>query len=110
MVPAKGKVQGNMNKSYVLILGQCGEVLKNKLQARKYWETDINNKPIVILKEIKSVTHNYQYSRYPIASIFKAIKHLVNMKQDEKESLAAFTKTFKNAKDIMETQHGKLTI
>ena len=49
----KAKYKENMNKAYVLILGQCGEVLKNKLQARKYWETDINNKPIGILKEIK---------------------------------------------------------
>ena len=33
---------------------------------------------------------------------------MVNIKQDKKESLAAFTKRFKNSKDIMENQHGKL--
>ena len=35
---------------------------------------------------------------------------MVNIKQGEKEYLADFTKYFKNAKDIMETQHGNLTL
>ena len=35
---------------------------------------------------------------------------MVDIKQDEKESLAVFTKRFKNAKDIMETQRVKLTL
>ena len=34
---------------------------------------------------------------------------MVNIKQNEKESLVAFTKCFKNAKDIMEIQHGNIT-
>ena len=54
--------------------------------------------------------HNYQYSLYPITSIFKAIKNVVNIKQDDKEYLEAFTKRFNNYKDIMETQHGNLTL
>ena len=51
-----------MHKAYALILGQCMEVSKNKLQERKYWETHIKNKPIGILNAIKEITHNYQYS------------------------------------------------
>ena len=76
----------------------------------KYWETYIKNQPIGILKAIKEITHNYQYSRYPIESILKAITNVANIKQDENEYLEAFTKCFKNAKDIMETQHWKLTL
>ena len=67
----------------------------------KYWETNIKNQPIGIRKTIKEIMHNYQYSIYPITSIFKAIKNVVNIKQDEKEYLAEFTKYFNNAKDIM---------
>ena len=42
-----------MNKAYALILGQCAEGLKNILQARKYWETDVKNQPIGIIKAMK---------------------------------------------------------
>ena len=76
----------------------------------KYWETNIKNHPIGIRKTIKEIMHNYQYSLYPITSIFKAIKNVVNIKQDDKEYLEAFTKRFNNYKDIMETQHGNLTL
>ena len=49
----KTKYDDNMNKAYALILGQCAEGLKNILQTRKYWETDVKNQPIGILKAIK---------------------------------------------------------
>ena len=42
-----------MNKAYELILGQWNEGLKKKLQAIKYWEADLKNQPIGILKAIK---------------------------------------------------------
>ena len=44
-----------MYKVYALILSQYTEVLKNKIQAIKYWETDIKNQPISILKAIKKL-------------------------------------------------------
>ena len=43
----------NIHKTYALILGKFTEGLKNKLQARKYLETDINIQKISILKAIK---------------------------------------------------------
>ena len=35
---------------------------------------------------------------------------MVNIKQDEKESFAEFTKCFNNSKNMMETQHGNLIL
>ena len=49
----KQKYDKNIHKSYALVLGQCKEGLNNKLKAGKYWETDINNQPIGIIKAIK---------------------------------------------------------
>ena len=49
----KSKYNDNMRKEYTLILGQCTEVLKKKIQLGKYWESDIKKQPISILKPIK---------------------------------------------------------
>ena len=107
----KFKFNDNMNKAFALIHGQCSMGVKNKLENRKDWKfiKDRHN-PILLLKAIKEITQNYQDSKYPIASIHKSIITLFTIKQDEKEGLAAYTKRFKNAQDIMEAQHGKLTL
>ncbi len=105
------KYNDNMNKAYGLILGQCTQGVKNKLEARRDWQTlEEEHSPIDLLKAIKEITQDYQDSRYPIASIYKSLSTLFNIKQDEKESLSAYIKRFKNAQDIMETQHGKLEL
>ena len=51
-----------MNREYALLLKQLTEGLKNKLQVRKYWETDIKNQPIDILKATEETNKNYQDS------------------------------------------------
>ena len=107
-VEHKAKYVDNMNKAYALILGQCTLGLKGKLEGRKDW-ANIDD-PIKLLRAIKELTHNYQDSKYPIASIYKSIKTFINIKQDEKESAADFVKRFRNARDIMEAQHGKLSM
>ena len=107
-VDRKQKYEDNMNKAYALILGQCTKGLKAKLEARKDWDSDIKNNCINLLKAIKEITYNYQDNKYPLESIYFAIKTVFTIKQEENESIAQFTKRFNNAKDIMETQHGKL--
>jgi hypothetical protein len=45
-----------------------------------------------------------------VASIYKAIKNFINIKQEEKESIAEFVKRFKIDKDIMEAQYGEIIL
>ena len=82
----------NMHKAYALILGQCTLGLKGKLEGRTDWA--LVKSPIKLLQAIKETTHNYQDSRYPIASIFRSLKTFVNIKQEEKEPAADFVKRF----------------
>ena len=63
-----------------------------------------------MLEAIREITYNYRDSKHPIASIFRSIKVFINIKQEEKESLADFTKRFRNSRDIMEAQAGKLQL
>jgi len=108
-VERKTKYIDNCNKAYGLILGQCTQGVKNKLEARKDWTTlSSNHDPIELLKAIKEITQDYQDSKYPIASIHRALVTLLTIKQEEKEGLSAYTKRFKVAQDIMEAQNGPI--
>ncbi len=94
-----------------MILGQCTQGVKNKLEARQDWEElDTQHDPIRLLKTIKEITQDYQDSKYPIASIYTALVNALLIKQEEKESLTAYLKRFNIAKDVMEAQHGKLDL
>ena len=105
----KNKYQHNMNKAYALILGQCTQGLKNKLETSQKWEAiKKEHNPIWLLKAIKEITQDYQDSKYPIASICRSLETVFTIKQDEREGLAAYIKRFKIAQDIMEIQHGTL--
>ncbi len=79
-----------MNKAYALKLCQYTLVLTGESEQRKDCESNIKHNEIKILIAIKEITHNYQDSKYPIASIFKSMKIFVHIKQEEKESLAYF--------------------
>ena len=110
-VTRKVTFEDNMNKAYALLLGQCSMGVKNKLESRKDWNNvKTNNDPILLLKAIKEITQDYEDSKYPIASIHKALVTLLTLKQEDKEGLASHTKRFKNAQDIVEAQHGKLPL
>jgi len=110
-IARKKKCKNNMNKAYALILGQCTQAVKNKLEAKDNWEQiEADHNPIELLKAIKAIAQDYQDSKYPIASIHKSIVNLLTIKQDEKESVASYVKRFKNVQDIMEAQHGKLDL
>ena len=88
------KYNDNMNKAYGLILGQCTQGVKNKLEAQEDWAETIEKEhnPIKLLKAIKEITQDYQDSRYPIAPGHRSLITLLNIKQEEKEGLSAYMK------------------
>ena len=52
----KKKYEDNMNKAYGLILGQCTQGVKNKLEARQNWEElEEEHNPINLLKAINYI-------------------------------------------------------
>ena len=97
----------NKTNAHGLIYGQCTLAVKSKLQARKDWN-EIEEDVFKLLIALREITHNYQDSRYYIASVATSIRNMFNMKQEQYESLVDFSKRYKNAKDIMETRFGKL--
>ena len=105
----KDKYRTNKTKAYEVIIGQCTKGLKNKLEARKDWSS-VQYDPIAVLKAIQELVYNYQDSKYPAVSIVKAIKALVNVKQEDGESLSDYIKKFNTTKDLFETQVGVMEL
>ena len=105
----KVKYTDNCNKTYGLILGQCTQGVKNKLESEQCWDTiHAQHDPIELLKLIKQVTLNYQDSKYTYKSIFKTMNDFHSAKQYEGESLTDYVKRYKILKDLMEIHHGPL--
>ena len=107
----RNKFEDNMYKAFGLILGQCTTRLKNKLEAKKDWKV-IKDKgdPIQLLTAIKEITQNFQDSKYPIATVHKAITDFFMIKQGEKEGLPAYIKRFKCAQEMLEQHSGKMAL
>ena len=101
----KDKYRTNRTKAYEIIIGQCTKGLRNKLEARKDWG-EIEYNPIKLLKAIKELLYNYQDSRYPAISIVKAMKTLLNIKQEDGENMSDYIKRFNTTKELFETQVG----
>ena len=74
----------NFSKAFALILGQCTQGIKNKLESRKDWLTlNSSYDPIALLKALKEITLNYQDTRYHVATISSSLKNLLTMSQGE---------------------------
>ena len=114
-VKRKKMLNTNIVMACGVIWGQCTKSLRTKLEARKEWNVgdakyQIKYNAINLLKAIKQITHNYQDNKYAMESIYYSLRTIFTMKQNENENLTEFTKRFNNTFDIIETQHGELSL
>ena len=105
-VACEGKYLANKGKAFALIYGQCNKALQHKLQARKNFGDGIKGDPIKLLDAISKHSMSYMENKYPYSTALDAIKNYINLKQIDDESLVYYTRRFKLAKKIMETQIG----
>ena len=105
-VAREEKYIANKGKAFALIYGQCNNALQHKLQARKDFEEVIKGNPIKLLDAISEHSMSYVENKYPFSIALDAIKNYINLKQTDDESLVDYTRRFKSAKKIMETQIG----
>ena len=98
--------EDNLTKVYGLIWEQCAQSMKNKIEARRDFESTIYDDPIELLKAIKEHATNYQENRYEMCIIADALRAMLNTKQKDGESLSDYTKRFKVARDVYESHVG----
>jgi hypothetical protein len=93
-----------------VIVGQCSPLLRSKLKALAVW-TDMESKSEVgrLLKEIKSITHQFQAN----ISIYEALdeakrQYYIFKQQHSHMNTITFMKTLKNIVDVIEFYGGSI--
>ena len=80
--------------------------MKNKIESRSEFKTNIKQNPFKLLKVIKEHSMNYHENKYNMLVIFNAQMNLFTTKQREGESLQDYTKRFQIAREVFEALNG----
>ena len=83
----KRTFEDNCYKAYAEIWARCNKAMKAKIESRKDYESNVYNKPVNLLEEIKEHALNYEESQYEMSITLDAITALIHCKQKDKESL-----------------------
>ena len=90
----------DFKKIYRVILGQCTQQVRNKLESLKDWD-QIKGDPMKLVKAVKELTHSCQPNKYPGESLYYAIRSVFTLKQYDNEDDAEYAKRAKNAINVM---------
>ena len=73
MVKRRNLLKSNLQKAYSLILGQCTDLMKDKLKASTRWN-DIKSRQdaLELLNEIRTITYKFEEQKYLPLSIHNA--------------------------------------
>jgi len=96
----------NLVKAYALLWERCNKGMKDKIEDRKNFSSEIENDPVELLKAIKEHAQNYQENRYPMAIIYDSLRALMHCKQRDGEGVQDWTKRFKLAREVFESHVG----
>ena len=100
-VKRKAKYNDNLKKAYADIMGYCSKTIQHRIETHVDYVSKIQDDPIELLKAIKNIMHDPEHNKYPFASLTTALLQMVNIKQQEKESLIDYIKRVKQAKDVL---------
>lgn len=98
------RTYGNIkSKLYNVVLGQCSEALKAKLDWQDDWDS-INKDHVLVklMKSIKARMLNQQEDRNATLSTYSTISTLFRLCQRQHENLADYRKRFVATRDVLE--------
>ena len=87
---------------FTVVLGQCDEPLKAKLEGQEDWEDIFSQDNLVeLMKSIKKWLINQQGSKSPMTTMAVALETLIRVKQGRFESLTEYRRKFVAASDVL---------
>jgi hypothetical protein len=102
----KDALREGLNKAYALIYtNYCTKMMQARIEEHPDYNFFKNN-PIAVLEAIKTLMHDPVRAQYPMALMTDALGRLVNVKQQDTESLLDYIKRFKQLRDVVKSQMG----
>lgn len=93
----------NLSKAFSLVIGQCTENLKAKLESLTVWPSlKVNKNAIALLEVMKNIVFRFEEQRYAMHSLFKANEAVYVIKQKEDETNNAYYERFCNTVETAE--------
>jgi hypothetical protein len=103
----KDALREGLNKAYALIVSNyCTKTMQSRIEEHPDYNMTLKNNPIAVLEAIKTLMHDPVRAQYPTASMTDALGRLVNIKQQDHESLLDYVRRFKQQRDIVKSQIG----
>jgi hypothetical protein len=100
-------LQEGINKAYAPIFANyCTKVTQARIEEHPDYEMGLRNDHIAVLEAIKTLMHDPVCAQYPMMSMTDALSRLVNVKQQENETLLDYVKCFKQLRDVAKGQMG----
>eukprot|EP00957_Ditylum_brightwellii_P107433 8197217-Ditylum_brightwellii.AAC.1 len=66
--------QKNKSKMFMVIVGQCTDLVISKLESESTWKkTEATNNVVELLKMIKDIAYKYETQSYPFKAVHNAI-------------------------------------
>ena len=100
--------EDNKTKAYAKLINNfCSKVMKNQIEEKPDFKTNVRDDPIEALNCIRDYMYVPTRAKYEYDILTECVKRLiVDMKQEDTESLIDYTKRFKQAKKIFKTSFG----
>ena len=80
--------------------------MQTRVEKHPEYKDKIENDPIALLKAIQTLMHDAVRAQYPYVSMTDALSRVVNIRQQENESLLDYVKRFKQQRDILKSHVG----
>lgn len=85
------KLAGNLAALFAVIWGQCTEAMKSKVKSIEGWTTaQAENDCFWLLQKIKAITHQFDHTLFPYASLLSAHAKLLNCRQQTDETVDTY--------------------
>jgi hypothetical protein len=108
-VKQKAHYSENVKTIYSLILGQCTEAMRAKLESKaSYMGIATSSDGIELLKEIKSVMYNFQSQKYGPMALHESKKRLYLLAQDKHTTAQVYLERFRNSIEVIEHCGGSI--
>jgi len=101
-VKRKSRLKENLIKAYILVWGQCTELMKAKLETlTTYVDMKRDNNTLQLLNEIKAITYKFEDHMYLPHSLYQAYRSFYLFRQKTEDNNSQYLEQFKNTVDIL---------